>query len=162
MLKQLQNWYFGASFTTHMCRRLGEIQGSLSPWRRLGDEEKGGVDELRGDEYEEEEDLDNSEETGGRESIAVGQKDEEDFSGDEGGEEEEKEEVGNLEERQNEMDEKEETKVENGNDRKQEWELDENAVFTPLSDQVGGSQRIWAAISICWGGKFTLLTYLQL
>ena len=91
----------------------------------------------------------------------MGQKDEEDFSGDEGGEEEEKEEVGNLEERQNEMDEKEETKVENGNDRKQEWEVDENAVFTPLSDQVGDSQRIWVAISICWGGKFTLLTPLH-
>ena len=135
------------------------MQGSLSPWRRLGDEEKVRVDELRGEEYEEEADLNNSEETGRGKSIAVGQKDEEDLSG---GEEEEKEEVSNLEERQNEMDEKEETKVENGNDRKQEWELDENAVFTPLSDQVGGSQRIWAAISICWGGKFTLLTYLQL
>ena len=60
------------------------------------------------------------------------------------------------------MDKKEETKVENWNDRKQEWELDENAVFTPLLDQVGDSQRIWAAMSICWGGKFTLLTYLQL
>ena len=138
------------------------MQGSLSPWRRLGDEEKVGVDELRGEEYEEEEDLDNSEEMGGRESIAVGQKDEEDFSGGERGEEEEKEEVSNLEERQNEMDKKEETKVENGNDRKQEWELDENAVFTPLSDQIGGSQRIWATISICWGGKLTFLTYLQL
>ena len=106
-------------------------------------------------------DLDNSEETEERESFAVGQKDEEDLRGHEGGEEEEKEEIGNLEERQNEMDEKEETKVKNGNDRKQEWVLDENAVFTPLSDQVGGSQRIWAAISICWGGKFTLLTPLQ-
>ena len=137
------------------------MQGGHSPWKRVGDEEKVGVDELRGEEYEEEADLDNSEETGGGESFVVGQKDEEDFSGDEGGEEEEKEEVGNLEERQNEMDEKEETKVENGNDRKQEWVLDENAVFTPLSDQVGGSQRIWAAISICWGGKFTLLTPLQ-
>ena len=136
------------------------MQGSLSPWKRVADDENFMVDELRGEEYEEEEDLDNSEETGGRESIAVGQKDEEDFSGDEGGEEEE--EISNLEERQNEMDEKEEKQVENGNDRKQEWELDENAVFAPLSDQVGGSQRIWAAISICWGGKFTLLTFLQL
>ena len=138
------------------------MQGSLSPWRRLGDEEKGGVDDFKGEEYEEEADLDNSEETGGGESFVVGQKDEEDFSGDEGGEEEEKEEVSNLEERQNKMDKKEETKVENWNDRKQEWGLDENLVFTPLSNQVGGSQRIWAAISICWGGKFTLLAYLQL
>ena len=137
------------------------MQGSLSPWRRLGDEEKVRVDELRGEEYEEEADLGNSEETGGRKSIAVGQKDEEDLGGGKGGEEEEREENSNLEERQNEMDEKEETKVENWNDRKQEWELDENAVFTPLPGRVGGSQRIWAAISICWGGKFTLLTYLQ-
>ena len=138
------------------------MQGSLSPWKRVGDDENFMVDELTDEEYEEDADLDNSEETEERESFAVGQKDEEDFSGDEGGEEEEREEISNLEERQNEMDEKEETKVENGNDRKQEWELDENAVFAPLSDQVGGSQRIWAAISICWGGKFTLLTFLQL